>query len=224
MDNPDLTDAGRALLEVGANNLLGRCCLPGKVKANWKDIRALEQHKLVRFHGYDVYITDLGRRAIGAASQADATIAALRPLAQRRPLEPRPSNDPRTDFDYRSYRSMGWCCTLVVRQEDWRDDPKTIKVGRDLKSEPQFLGSRNSFVQPESEGRFVLAIVPGWMIRKNIFSGCPFPLDEDDPAFTADERALWDRLRNICNSINSRIRRGSGAPMAARSMGYGHTA
>jgi hypothetical protein len=162
--------------------------------------------------------------AIGAASEIDATIERLRPLLRRKKLDPAPSQDPRTDFDYRSYQSMGWCCTLVMRQQDWRTDPKTIKVGRSLTSEAQFLGAGNSIVQPESEGRFVLTLVPGWMVSKNIFSSHPFALDEDDPAFTAEERALWDRLRHICHSINTRIRRGSGSPMAARSMAYGETA
>jgi len=219
----DLSDAARALLEAGANHKNGICCLPGQVQKNWTDLRALERAGYIRWLDMEQpWITAKGRAAIGAPGEY--AIARLHPLLKRKPLEPKPSDDPRTDFDYRSYKAADYLCTLVVRQPDYRTAPSTIRVGKSLTSEPQFLGARNSIVQPESEGRFVLTLVPAWMIRKNIFSAYPWSLDENDPAFAAEERELWARLRDVCISINTRIRLGSSRPAQARSMAYGQNA
>lgn len=222
----DLTEAGRALLEAGAKHLNGLCCTPGQVRKNWKDLTELKRAGFINWlTAEQPWITKDGREAIGAPNECQATIDLLRPtMSNRAPLAPPRDADPRTDLDYRSYQSMGWVCALVIRQPDYRTEAATIRVGSSLSSEPQFLGAGNSIVQPESEGRFVLTLVPAWMVRKNIFSGHPFSLDEYDPAFTAEERELWDRLRNICFSINTRINRGSGKAMTARSMAYGATA
>lgn len=216
----ELTEAARALLEAGAADAMCRCCLPGKVREHWAELMELESRRLVRLHGFDAYITELGRREIGALSETEATIARLRPILRRKPLNPRPNDDPRTDFDYRAYRTMKWNCTLVFS----RLERGTNAVSKLPSSKVEFLGANTSIVQPESEGRFVLVLVPDWMFKKNVFSSFPFPIDEDDPAFTAEERALWDRLRHTCHSINVRIRRGTAKAMPARSLGYGANA
>ena len=206
------------LLRAGAADHLGIICRPGQVQKHFHILRDAERLGYLRW--LDItrpWITDAGRRAIGAPSQAEADRAKLILLCAgaRKPLTPAKRFDPRTDFDYRSYKSMGWICTLVVRQPDPRLGPRTVRVGRSLTSTPQFLGARNSVIQPESDDRFVLTLVPSWMTRPikrgadvdpPIFSPYPFPLDETDPAFTDDERAAWDRLRQVCMSVNSRIR------------------
>jgi hypothetical protein len=136
---------------------------------------------------------------------------------------PKKSDDPRTDFDYRSYRSMDWICVLAVKQPDYRSEQATLRVGRTLRSDPQFLGPRNSIILPESEGRFALAIVPHWLARISGMPTHPFPLDETDPAWSEDDRALWERLRQICFSVNSRIRT-AGRNVRADRMRFGETA
>lgn len=211
----DLTPEAIALLRAGAENSHGFCCLPGQVAKNWVHLRDAERAGYVRLLQMRPWITDAGRRAISAPSESEASRARLIELCgQRKRLKPERRADPRTDFDYRSYKEMGWICTLVIRQLDSRENPPTIRVGRTLTSEAQYLGSKNSIVQPESEGRFVLTLVPSWMVgvivrdgrtTPPIFSSYPLALDETDDSFTDDERAVWDRLRLVCISINSRI-------------------
>ncbi|WP_375414527.1 hypothetical protein [uncultured Bradyrhizobium sp.] len=214
--SPELVE----LLRVGATRRHGLVCLPGQIQKKWKYLREGERLGLIRFAGLtNPHITEEGRAAIGAPSEAEASrIERLRVCAEftkRKALQPVKREDPRTDFDYRSYKSAGYVCTLVFRQRDSRDVKPTVRVGRTPMSEPQFLGPRNSIIQPESDDRFVLTLVPDWMtrpIRKGddyapaIFSTYPLPLDETDPSFTAEERARWDRLCGVCFSINSRIR------------------
>lgn len=217
--DPCVTPEMAELLRAGTTDQLGLICRPGQVQKNYPALRAAEKLGYLRF--LDVYrpwITPEGRAAIGAPTEAaaDRARAMLLLATVRKPLVPAKRDDPRSDFDYRSYKSMGYVCTLVIRQPDPRDDPKTVRVGRSLTSEPQYLGPRNAILQPESEGRFVLALVPGWMVRPinqsqlscrlPAFSSCPMPLDESDESFTDEERELWERLRRICSSINSRIR------------------
>lgn len=213
----DVTPEMAALLRAGAADYLGLVCRPGQVQKNWSTLREAERLGFLRFIDIErPWITDAGRAAIGVPSEADADRARLREMfCKRQPLDPVKRKDPRTDFDYRSYRAMRWVCTLVIRQPDRRFSPRTLRVGRTSTSDPQFLGDRNSNIQPESEGPFILTLVPGWMTRPivklgvtspSIFSTYPMALDETDPNFTDEERAIWDRLRNVCFSINSRIR------------------
>jgi hypothetical protein len=216
--SPELVE----LLWVGADHKLGFCCMPGQVRKNWKLLHEGERLGLIRFVGgiTGPWITEAGRAAIGAPTEAEQSRAQLRQIcadyAKHKKLHPVKRDDPRTDFDYRSWKTMGWRCTLVFRQQDDRAVKKTVRVGQMPNSDPQFLGPRNSNIQPESTERFVLAVVPDWMtlpIRKfgdfkpAPFTTYPLPLDETDPAFTAEDRETWDRLRSVCFSINSRIRR-----------------
>ncbi|MET4197247.1 hypothetical protein ABIB96_001235 [Bradyrhizobium sp. LA3.X] len=198
------------LLRAGAAHDNGICCRPGQVQKLWPVIREAERAGYVRLLDVEKpWVTDAGRKAIGAPSQTEADYARLRKLCRRRrkPL-PRPADDPRTDFDYRSYRSLNYVCVLLVKQQDDRYAPSTIRVGRTLTSDPQFLGPKNSIILPESEGRFVLALMPHWLISKAMLPSYPLALDDTDSAWSDDERALYDRLRNVCISVNTRIRRG----------------
>jgi hypothetical protein len=214
--SPELVE----LLWAGADHKFGFCCLPGQVQKNWGLIREAQRLGFMRLVGMQPWLTEAGRGAIGAPPEGEKQRVEFRQmcerLAKRKALEPVKRNDPRTDFDYRSWKTMGWRCTLVFRQQDNRAVKKTVRVGRMPTSEAQFLGPRNSTIQPESTERFVLTLVPDWMTRpiKKFgefklapFTTYPLPLDEFDPAFTADDRETWDRLRNVCFSINSRIRR-----------------
>lgn len=203
---PEMVD----LLRAGAAHDIGIICRPGQVQKHWSTLREAERLKLIFFADLErPVITDMGRRAIGAPTQLDADYARLKALCGRKKPALRRDEDPRTDFDYRSYRSMGYVCTLVVRQPDTRCNPATVRVGKTLKSEPQFLGPRNSIVLPECDGTpFVLALMPKWLLDRAMFPTCPFALDEDDASWSADDRATWERLRHLCMSVNTRIRRG----------------
>jgi hypothetical protein len=195
------------LLRAGAADRLGLVCSPGQVQKNWAAIREAERNGWLRFLTLErPWITPAGRAAIGAPTEAQVDRAAFLEMCKRKPLKPAKKADPRTDFDYRSYRAMEYVCTLLVKQPDPREDPPSVRVGRTLTSDPQFLGPNNSIVQPESEGRFVLAVMPYWLIKRAELSTYPLPLDESDPNFTDEERAAWSRLRLVCQSINSRIR------------------
>lgn len=221
----DISREMEALLKAGAANTAGLCCMPGQVQKNWKALREAERLGYVRF--LDItrpWVTDAGRRAVGAPAEIEMCRAALQlAMPKRKPLVPTKSDDPRTEFDYRSYNSMGWVCVLAVKQPDYRSDPGTLRVGRTLRSDPQFLGPRNSIILPESEGRFALAVVPHWLARIGALPTYPFPLDELDPEWSEDERALWDRLRNVCFSVNSRIRN-KGRKVKTANLRYGETA
>jgi hypothetical protein len=200
------------LLRAGADHTLGIVCRPGQVRKLWPLITEAERHGWIRLLDVEKpWITDAGRKAIGAPSQAEASHAKLVEECKRCKPVLRASADPRTDFDYRSYQANDFVCVLAVKQPDARVEPATIRVGRDLSSAPQFLGPKNSIVQPESEGSFVLAVMPHWIVRKALLPTYPFALNEDEP-WTENERALWDRLRNVCISVNTRIRRGGSHP------------
>ncbi|WP_156456946.1 hypothetical protein [Bradyrhizobium sp. CCH5-F6] len=203
---PEMVD----LLRAGAAHDIGSVCRPGQVRKLWPVLREAERLKLIVFLDLErPIITDMGRRAIGAPTQADADRARLVALCRRKPLQPRRNEDPRTDFDYRSYQAMGYVCTLVVRQPDGRYNPTTVRVGKTLTSDPQFLGPRNAIILPECEGTpFVLALMPKWLLDRAGFPTCPFPLDDEDASWSADDRATWDRLRQVCMSVSIRIRRG----------------
>jgi hypothetical protein len=204
----DVSPEMAELLRSGAADHLGIVCSPGQVQKNWRLLRELQALGLVRLPTVDrPVVTDAGRAAVGAPSQAQVDRARFVEMCSRRPrLVPERRRDPRTEFDYRSYRSMSYACTLVMKQPDARENPPSTRVGRSLTSDPQFLGPRNSIVLQESEGRFVLAVMPDWLISRAGLSTYPLPLDEADPAFTDDERKLWDRLRLVCYSVNARIR------------------
>lgn len=221
---PDLAPEMVDLLRVGAAHDNGICCRPGQVQKLWPLIREAERAGYIRLLSVEQpWLTDAGRAAIGAPCQTDADYARLSKLCKRRrkPL-PRPADDPRTDFDYRSYRSLGYVCVLLVKQQDDRYQPSTVRVGVTLTSDPQFLGPKNSIVLPESEGRFVLALMPQWLIMKAMLSSYPLALSEDED-WSDEERALYDRLRNVCISINVRIRRG-GSRSPAPKLQYGEYA
>ena len=219
--SPDIVE----VLHAGAADGLGYCCRPGQVEKLFPALKEAEKLGYLRFLDIErPWITDAGRAAIGAPSQAEADRAKLIEIdSRRRKLVPTRDQDPRTDFDYRSYRTMKYVCVLAVKQPDTREGALTLRVGRTLKGDPQFLGPRNSIILPESQGRFVLTLMPEWIVRKSGLPTYPMPLDETDPAWTADERAAWDRLRQVCFSVNSRIRN-AGRTRQKRTMHYGETA
>lgn len=206
-DVHDLSPEAISLLRAGADNPHGFCCTPGQVAKNWEHLQTAERAGYVRFLQERPWITDAGRRAIGAPSQSEAGRARLIEMCSiRKRLTPEKRDDTRTDFDYRSYRSMKYACTLLIKQPDFRENPPTLRVGKSLRSDPQYLGPKNSIVQPESAGRFVLVLMPDFIIRRALLQTYPRQLDETDDDFTDDERETWSRLRSVCIAINSRIR------------------
>jgi hypothetical protein len=221
----DLSSEMVDLLRTAAAHGCGLVCRPGQVQKLWPLLSQAEKLKLIVFLDMEQpIITDMGRRAIGVPSELDANYARFVAACRRTKQAPRRDEDPRTDFDYRSYQSMGYVCTLVVRQPDSRSNPSTVRVGRALTSDPQFLGPRNSIVLPECEGTpFVLALMPKWLLDRALLSTCPFPLDDEDASWSADDRATWDRLRNLCMSVNTRIRRG-GNRQSSGKLAYGQYA
>lgn len=221
-DDRELSPELAKLLRAGIADRYGFVCPPGQVEKNMAHLCDGERSGLLRFVNLThPRITDKGRAAIGAQSEAEEmraeTQAICAEILKTMRLDPEKRRDPRTDFDYRSWNSMGWVCTLVFRQPDHRDVKPTVRVSRTPNGDPQFLGSRNSVIQPESTEKFVLAVVPEWMtgiIKKKdgstalpIFSTYLLPIDETDPAFTDEDREEWRRLTAVCYSINSRIRR-----------------
>lgn len=211
----DLSPEAVAILREGAENALGYCCTPGQVVKNFPAISEAEKRGYIVFLGERPWITPEGRAAIGGPTESEAGRARLVAACTfaRKPLQPAKRNDPRTDFDYRSYKAMRLVCTLVVRQPDHRENPPSVRVGRSLTSPPQFLGARNSNIQPESTEKFIVTLVPEWMTRPMtkdgqwiapIFSSYQFAIDETK--WSAEDCATWDRLRQVCYSINSRIR------------------
>lgn len=206
-DAADLHSEMVELLRAGAADHLGLCCSPGQVQKHWAALREAERLGFLRFLGLErPWITDAGRASIGAPSQAEADRAKFIEMCTRsKPrLVPAKRADPRTDFDYRSYKSMDYVCTLLVKQPDQRINPLTVRVGRTLHSDPQFLGPNNSIVQPESDARFLLTLMPVWLLKRAGFSTYPLPLDEAE--WSEADRETWERLRRVCHSINSRIR------------------
>lgn len=204
---PDVSPEMADLLRAGAADKLGLICSPSRVEKNYKVLREAERLGYLRFLDIErPWITPAGRLAIGAPTEAETSRAEFAAICAgvRKPLVPAKRNDPRTDFDYRSWKSMDWHCVLVVKQPHDREI-RSVRVGRTPTSAPQYLGSRNSTIQPESDGRFVLAVIPKWLISTAGFSTYPLPLDDGD-GWTDAEREAWDRLRNVCFSINSRIR------------------
>lgn len=222
----DLTPEMAELLYAGANHQLGLCCIPGRVQKNWQILKRLERLGFIRFITLEQpWITESGRVAIGAPSEMEADrrrrIALLATYNRRKPLIPTPQKDPRTDFDYRSYRSCGYVCVLAVKLPDERPDARTIKVGRPGSSDHHYFGNGNSIVQQESEGRFILAVMPGWLQRRWSFLTYPLALP-DDGGWSDAERASWERLSRVCNSINSRIR--NSGRRSRQNLHYGETA
>lgn len=203
----DLTPEMVELLRAGAADGLGLCCLPGQVRKNYAALHECERAGFVRFLDVErPWITDAGRAAIGEPSEMQADRARRVALFGRRrpPLVPAKRADPRTDFDYRSYKACGYVCTLLVKQPDARVNPLTVRVGKTLTSAPQYLGPNNSIVL-EASARFLLVVMPKWIVDKARFSTHPLAIDETDPEFTDAERATWERLRHVCVSVNVRI-------------------
>ena len=222
----ELTPEMAELLRAGANHNHGLICVPGQVQKHWKTLRQAERLGYLRFLDIErPWITEAGRAAIGEPTEMEADyrrrVALLSSLNKRKPLIPTPAKDPRTDFDYRSYKSCGYVCVLAVKLPDDRPDARTIKVGRPGSSEHHFFGAGNSIVQPESEGRFVLAVMPDWLQRRWKFLTYPLALP-DDSDWTDDERAIWERLTRVCISINSRIQ--NAGRKVHESRRYGETA
>src|SRR6266576_3397424 len=124
LDADELTPEMVALLRAGANNPQGFLCSPGSVQKNWKPLRELERLGYQRLIGFNPWITEAGRAAIGEPSEMEADrrrrVDLFARLNKRKPLIPKPDQDPRTDFDYRSYKSCGYVCVLAVKLPDDR--------------------------------------------------------------------------------------------------------
>jgi hypothetical protein len=224
-DASELTPEMAELLRAGARNSHGFICTPGSIQKHWKPLRELERLGYMRFLGFNPWITEQGRAVIGEPTEMEADyrrrVALFAELTKRRALVPRPDKDPRTDFDYRSFKSCGYVCVLAVRLPDERPEAHTIKVGRPGSKEHHYFGQGNSIIQQESEGRFLLAVMPGWLQRRWEFLTHPMALP-DDGDFTDEEKIIWRRLTQICISINSRIRNAGRAIRENRP--YGETA
>jgi hypothetical protein len=211
------------VLRAGASHQYGLCCLPGQVTKLWPLLREAERLGYVRFIGLErPWITPQGRLAIGAPTEMEADRARMVLLCAgaRKPLTPAKRDDPRTDFDYRSYKANNFVCILAVKARDDRPEKQTIRIVVSGSTRPQGLGGGNSIIMDETKGDepFVLAVVPDWLQSKCRLPTYAMPLPEDQDWSDAD-RALWERLRNICFSINSRIRNAGRAQHERRSFG-----
>lgn len=207
----DLSPEAVELLRRGAAHSFGLCCRPGEIRKSYPFLRQAERLGYVRFLDLErPFITEAGRAAIGAPTEAEADYAKLVLLCagarKRKPLTPTKRDDPRTDFDYRSYKQMGYGCVLAVKAPDDRVNPQSVKIVVPGSSKPEGLGPKNSIIQPESEGKFVVACIPLWLQRKLKLPTGNLPLPDHETHWTSEDRETWERLRNVCFSINSRIR------------------
>lgn len=221
-----LTPEMSALLWRGARDNYGYICRPSEVREFHAILSAAERLGYLRF--IDVtrpWITAEGRRAIGAPTEMVADrekwLRACGVNAERRPPDPKKRNDPRSDADYRSYKTMEYVCVLALRLPDSRQSPRSTKVGGLAGGEPVFLGEGNSILAPESEGRFVLALIPKWLQERTGLPMWAAPLREDE-AWTSTERETWSRLSRVCSTINARIR--SAGRRSKTRIPYGYTA
>lgn len=196
------------VLRAGAAHDHGMICRPGQVQKLYPLLKEAERLGYLRFIDVErPWITPAGRAAIGAPTETEAGYArlVLACSGARKPLVPTKRADPRTDFDYRSYKSMGYVCILAVRAHDERPEPQTVRIKVAGSSKPQGLGAGNSIIMEETAGPFVLAVVPTWLQRKCGLATYAMPLPEDQP-WSESDRELWGHLRDVCFSINSRIR------------------
>lgn len=211
------------VLRVGAAHDHGMICRPGEVMKLFPLLKQAERLGYLRFIDIErPWITPAGRAAIGAPTETEAGYArlVLACSAARKPLVPAKRADPRTDFDYRSYRQCGYVCILAVRAQDDRPDPQTVRIVVSGSTKPQGLGARNSIIMEETKGPgpFVLAVVPKWLQEKCSLPTYAMPLPEDQD-WSDDDRELWARLREVCFSINSRIRNSNRRPRERAAFG-----
>jgi hypothetical protein len=224
----DISERTMALLKQGAEHALGTICPPGQVEQNYKFLKEAEDRGYLRFLNIcEPIITPAGRAAIGAPTEQQADLARhnalLARLAVRKRLKPDRRADPRTEFDYRSYKAMNYVCVLAVRAPDDRVNPRSVKIMTLWSDHPEGFGPGNSIIEPECAGtKFVLACIPAWLQRRLKLPMGALPLPDQDTQWTAEDRETWDRLRQLCHCINSRIRNANRRKF--QNLRYGETA
>lgn len=142
-------------------------------------------------------LEDAADRAMDAAIESAAAHNARKP-------------DPRSILDYRAYHTMRLVCVLVVKH---RDKAASIECSRDGAWPHIYLPTKKLMVQPESEGDFILALMPKsflvWLAKQDDAPSVARTLLGVTPELageqTAARRETWKRLERVRSSINSKI-------------------
>jgi hypothetical protein len=211
--SPELVE----LLRAAAQTTYGRICYPyqcrGPVGLLVVQARALG---FIYYDGATPIITDSGRKAVGAPTELELIcknrggLFAKDGVAATR----RQSDDPRSRLTYQSYRSARMFCTLVVKLSEPPSDARGLKCSMNGDPTRWFtLPLHRIIIQPESQGRFVLVVVPKWLAKpfdpKRITELAGVLPDLcDSIEWTDQQKTDWNRLRRKAGVINTRIRSG----------------
>jgi hypothetical protein len=136
-----------------------------------------------------------------------AKSAAVAEVAAQIKARPRIADDPRKPADYRIFKTMKLICVPLVRHAL----AGTLELSRDGWMRPRaFINPAKLIEQPESDGDLVLVLIErglaNWIKDKqrcNLFGVAPELSAERE--WTDHDRAVWNRLRRLADTINSRI-------------------
>jgi hypothetical protein len=222
--SPELVE----LLTAAAQTTYGRVCYPYQCRGPLGLL--LVQARARGFIYYDdatPIITDAGRRAVGAPTELElicknrgGLFGKVGEAATRR----RP-DDPRSRITYQSYRTARMFCTLVVKLAEPPIDARGLKCSMNGDPIRWFtLPLHRIIIQPESQGSFVLVVVPKWLAKpfdpKRITELAGVLPDLcDSIEWTEDQKTDWNRLRRKASVINTRIRNGGVRRMSDRQSG-----
>ncbi len=126
-------------------------------------------------------------------------------------IEKAKTPDPRTDLQYKTWRTMKLFAVPVVRHSD---RPASIEVSRDgdAAGKHAFIPLRSApIVLPESRGALQLVLIAKpiakWIADKQGVSLSAVPADLVGD-WSDDDREHWARLRALATHINVNIHRG----------------
>lgn len=149
------------------------------------------------------------RAAVGGALEAVREKAAELAL-----LEKAKTPDPRTDLQYKTWRTLKLFAVPVVRHSD---RPASIEVSRDgdAAGKHAFIPRRSApIVLPESRAPLQLVLVgkpiARWIAEKQGVSLSAVPADLIGD-WSDEDRKHWARLRALAGHININIQRGGSA-------------
>jgi hypothetical protein len=215
------------LLTAAAQTTYGRVCYPyqcrGPVGLLLVQARA---RGFIYYDGATPIITDAGRKAVGAPTELEL-ICKNRGGVFAKPGEHvtrRQPDDLRSRITYQSYRTARMFCTLVVKLAE---PPGARSLKCSMNGDPSkffYLPLSRIIIQPESQGSFVLVVVPKWLAKpfdpKRITELAGVLPDLcDSIEWTDQQKTDWNRLRRKAGVINTRIRNGGVRRMSDRQSG-----
>jgi hypothetical protein len=110
--------------------------------------------------------------------------------------------DPRSSSDYRAWKTMKMVCVLLVKHQD---KAASIECSKDGASRPRiFIPNKKHILLPESDGEFVLMLLPKWLAQKAELMGVTAGLSPDR-TWTSAEVDQWRSLSSLRLSVNTKI-------------------